>query len=62
MYLLNFDQSPSVLNGNVSLFAFTSDVAVGSFKMLAESVVSVDDGDAAGVPADFTVCSVPVPK
>ena len=62
MYLLNFDQSPSVLNGNVSLFAFTSDEAVGSFKMLAESVVSVNNGDATGVPADLSVGGVPVPK
>ena len=62
MYLLNFDQSPSVLDSDVSSLAFASDEGVGSFEMPAESIVSVNNGDVTGVPADFSIGSVPVPK
>ena len=49
-YLLDFNESPSFFECDVSSFAFTSDEAVGFLEMLAESVVGVDDGDVAGVP------------
>jgi hypothetical protein len=30
--------------------------------VLTETVVSIDDGKAAGVPTDLSVCGMPVPK
>lgn len=61
-YLLNFNQSPSFFNIDVSLFAFASDQGVSSFEMSTESVVSVDDGYLACIPTDLSVLGVPVPK
>lgn len=61
-FLLNFKQSPSLLDSNISLLAFTSDETVGLFEMFTERVVSVDNCETAGVPTDFTVLGVPVPK
>ena len=59
---MNFDQCPSFLDVDVSSFALASDEAVGSFKVSAESVVGVNDCETAGIPTDFAVLSVPVPK
>lgn len=61
MYLLNFDQSPSLLDSDISSLTFASDEGVSFLEMLAESIVSVNNGDVTGVPADFSVGSVPVP-
>lgn len=59
---MNFDQGPSLLDVNVSLLTFASDQTVCFLEMTAESVVSINNGEAACVPTDLTVLSVPVPE
>lgn len=61
-YFLDFNESPSFFNTNVSSFAFASDEAVSLVEMSAESVVGIDNSESACIPTDFTVLSVPVPQ
>jgi hypothetical protein len=46
-YLLNLSQGPSFLDVDVSSFAFASNERIGSFEMSAESVVGIDNSQAA---------------
>jgi hypothetical protein len=59
---LNFDQGPSLLDVDIFSLTFASDETVDLVEMTTEGFVSVDNGEAACVPTDLTVLSVPVPK
>jgi hypothetical protein len=61
MYFSDFNKFQSFLNGNISSFTFASDEVISFFEMFTESVVSIDDSEAASVPTDFPVFGVPVP-
>ena len=49
-YVSDFNESESAMNLNSSVFSFSSDEFVSFSEMSAETVVSIDDAESAGVP------------